>query len=63
MKSVSCSGVSPFCNVKGVYNMVMKNRLKEYPRLPMELRSTKDAIVVLERLRLRPAKRPVSVTS
>jgi hypothetical protein len=34
--------------------MVMKNKLSEYPRLPMELRSTKDAIVVLERLRLRP---------
>ena len=34
--------------------MVMKNKLNEYPKLPMEPRSTKDAIVVLERLRLRP---------
>lgn len=42
--------------------MVMKNRLKEYPRLPMELSSTKDAIVVLERLRLRPRINQVSET-
>jgi hypothetical protein len=32
----------------------MKNKLKAYPKLPIELNSTKDAIVVLERLRLRP---------
>ena len=40
----------------------MKNKLKEYPRLPMELNSTKDAMVVLERLRLRPRSEQVSET-
>jgi hypothetical protein len=46
--------VSLRCMVKGVYKMVMKNKLKAYPKLPIELSSTNDAIVVFERLRLRP---------
>ena len=54
VNSASCNGVSSWCMVKGVYEMVMKNKLKEYPKLPIELSSTNDAMVVLERLRLRP---------
>lgn len=54
VNNASCSGVSSRCIVKGVYRIVMKNKLKAYPKLPIELSSTNEAIVVLERLRLRP---------
>lgn len=54
VKKASWRGESSRRTVVGVYRIVTKNKLNEKPKLPKELRSTKDAIVEVERLRLRP---------
>lgn len=56
VKSESWRGTSSLCLTIGVYSMMMKNRLRAYPRLPVALRTTKDAIVGADKLRLRPPR-------